>query len=74
MEALNDTGYTLADLYALPDGERSELIDGNIHMIGPPSRTHQKLVGRLNQWITQLKFILNLGKAERNSYGTKTDS
>lgn len=23
--------YTLEDLYALPDGERAELIDGHLH-------------------------------------------
>lgn len=35
--------YTIEDIYALPDGERAELIDGKIYYIAPPSRTHQKI-------------------------------
>lgn len=35
--------YTLEDIYALPDGERAELIDGKIYDMAPPSRTHQKI-------------------------------
>lgn len=36
--------YTIDDIYALPEGERAELIDGNIYYMSPPSRKHQKLV------------------------------
>lgn len=36
--------YTINDIYALPDGQRAELIDGQIYMIAPPNRIHQKLV------------------------------
>ena len=35
--------YTLEDIYALPDGERAELIDGQIYYMAPPSRMHQKI-------------------------------
>ncbi|MCI8448322.1 MAG: Uma2 family endonuclease [Eubacterium sp.] len=35
--------YTIEDIYALPEGERAELIDGQIYYMAPPSRTHQKL-------------------------------
>ncbi|MDE7425599.1 MAG: Uma2 family endonuclease [Lachnospiraceae bacterium] len=35
--------YTIDDIYALPDGERAELIDGKIYYMAPPSRTHQKI-------------------------------
>lgn len=35
--------YTIKDIYALPDGKRAELIDGQIYDMAPPSRTHQKL-------------------------------
>ena len=35
--------YTIDDIYALPDGERAELIDGQIYYMAPPSRTHQGL-------------------------------
>lgn len=43
--------YTTDDIYALPDGERAELIDGQIYMMGTPSRIHQKLVGQLSRII-----------------------
>ncbi|WP_461882303.1 Uma2 family endonuclease [Fusicatenibacter sp.] len=36
--------YTIEDIYALPDGERAELIDGQIYYMVPPSRIHQRLV------------------------------
>ena len=35
--------YTIDDIYALPDGERAELIDGKIYYMAPPSWTHQKI-------------------------------
>lgn len=34
--------YTIEDIYALPDGERAELIDGQIYYMAPPSFVHQK--------------------------------
>ena len=43
--------YRTDDIYALPDGERAELIDGQIYMMGTPSRIHQKLVGQLSRII-----------------------
>ena len=39
--------YTIDDIYALPDGERAELIDGHIYYMAPPSRKHQQIVGQL---------------------------
>ena len=39
--------YTTDDIYALPDGERAELIDGNIYYMAPPSRKHQDISGEL---------------------------
>ncbi len=36
--------YTIEDIYALPDGERAELIDGRIYYMAPPSTKHQRLV------------------------------
>lgn len=39
--------YTTDDIYALPDGERAELIDGNIYYMAPPSREHQRYIGTL---------------------------
>lgn len=39
--------YTINDIYALPNGERAELIDGQIYYIAPPGRNHQKISGYL---------------------------
>lgn len=36
--------YTIEDIYALPEGQRAELIDGELYMMATPSRTHQALV------------------------------
>lgn len=36
--------YTVEDIYALPDGERAELIDGKIYYMAPPNTIHQILV------------------------------
>ena len=44
--------YTIDDIYALPDGQRAELIDGQMYMMAPPNRIHQTLVNRLSQTIT----------------------
>lgn len=43
--------YTVEDIYALPDGERAELIDGRIYYRTPPSRVHQRLVYQLGRRI-----------------------
>ena len=36
--------YTIEDIYALPDGERAELIDGKIYYMAPPNTRHQRLL------------------------------
>ena len=40
--------YTIDDIYALPDGERAELIDGQIYYMAPPNYKHQRLVMELS--------------------------
>ena len=35
--------YTIDDIYSLPEGERAELIDGQIYDMAPPSRHHQEI-------------------------------
>ena len=42
---------TLEDIYALPAGERAELIHGQMHRMAPPGRIHQRLVLELGQKI-----------------------
>ena len=39
--------YTTDDIYNLPDGERAELIDGQIYYMAPPTRRHQLIAGNL---------------------------
>ena len=39
--------YTIEDIYALPDGQRAELIDGQMYMMAPPTRRHQQILGTL---------------------------
>ena len=39
--------YTIEDIYALPDGKRAELIDGQIYFMAPPGTKHQRLAGKL---------------------------
>lgn len=43
----NKQTYTIHDIYALPDGTRAELIDGEMYMMAPPSRIHQEIAGEL---------------------------
>lgn len=45
--------YTIEDIYNLPDGQRAELIDGQIYYMAPPSRRHQRIVGKLFTCISQ---------------------
>ena len=39
--------YTIDFIYALPDGDRAELIDGQIYNMTPPSPKHQTIAGTL---------------------------
>lgn len=43
MPLLKEETYTINDIYALPEGERAELVDGHMYMMAPPSRKHQKI-------------------------------
>ena len=47
MPLLKEETYTIDDIYALPEGERAELIDGHMYMMAPPSRKHQRISTRL---------------------------
>ena len=40
--------YTIDDIYALPEGQRAEVIDGQIYDMAPPSPMHQELVMELS--------------------------
>ena len=47
MASIQEKIYSIDDIYALPEGERAELIDGQIYYMAPPSRKHQDIVGEL---------------------------
>ncbi|NBI65099.1 Uma2 family endonuclease [Clostridiales bacterium] len=47
MQAQQITKHTVKDIYALPDGQRAELIDGDMYMMSPPGLTHQRIVSQL---------------------------
>ena len=43
MPLLKKDYYTIKDIEELPEGERAELIDGQIYMLATPSTRHQRL-------------------------------
>lgn len=40
--------YTIEDIYTLPEGERAELVDGQIYYMAPPTRKHQEVLSALH--------------------------
>lgn len=57
--------YTIDDIYDLPDGERAELIDGQIFYMAPPSRRHQQLLLAISRIIADY-IDINNGSCEVN--------
>lgn len=51
--------HTTKDIYALPEGQRAELIDGQMYMMAPPNFRDQKLIMELSSVIHQ--YIKNHG-------------
>lgn len=43
--------YTAADYWNLPEGQRAELIGGQLYDMDPPSRIHQKIVSQVSRMI-----------------------
>lgn len=42
--AKDERMYTVDDIYELPDGERAELIDGDIYYMASPNTKHQRMI------------------------------
>ena len=40
--------YTTEYIYSLPDGQRAELIDGQVYMMAPPKPQHQRITVELS--------------------------
>ena len=53
MEIPQERTYTIEDIYALPDGQRAELIDGRMYMMAPPRTIHQRISSALHVAIYQ---------------------
>ena len=51
MALAQEKTYSISDIYALPEGQRAELIDGQLYNMAPPSTAHQKISWKLHQTI-----------------------
>lgn len=66
MDALRkEVIYTIEDIYALPEGQRAELIDGKIYYMAPPNTRHQMLVSELHY---QIKDHIKRNNGECNVF------
>ena len=81
--SLPKSTHTAEDYWALPEGVRAELIDGELWDLASPSRKHQEIVSALTTRITNhiasrngackvypAPFAVNLFADERRSYPT----
>ena len=53
MSLPQERSYTTEYIYSLPEGQRAELIDGQIYNMAPPNFLHQKLIMELSAAIHQ---------------------
>lgn len=63
MELAKERLYTIEDIYALPEGKRAELIDGQIYYMAPPSTKHQRISNYIS---TEINLFIRMkgGKCE----------
>ncbi len=59
--ARNIDTYTIEYIYALPDGERAELIDGQIYYMAPPDTWHQRILNYIN---TEINMYIRKNNGE----------
>lgn len=57
--------YTIEDIYALSEGHRAELIDGQIYDMAPPSRRHQRILNFIN---TEINLYIRKNNGECEVY------
>lgn len=48
MSAAENKTYSLQDIYALSEGKRAELLDGQMYYMAPPTATHQRILNFLS--------------------------
>ena len=59
--ARNIDTYTIEYIYALPDGERAELVDGQIYYMAPPNTRHQRMLNYIN---TEINMYIRKNNGE----------
>lgn len=63
--ARKEETYTIEDIYALSEGQRAELIDGQIYDMSPPSRRHQRILNFIN---TEINLYIRKNNGECEVY------
>lgn len=59
MALVNEKIYSVQDIYDLPEGQRAEVIDGQMYMMAPPNRKHQEIAGELYRRISNYIYSNN---------------
>ena len=65
MPLMEKNHYTIKDIEELPEGERAELIDGQMYMMSPPGRRHQWLS---NYLATEINIYIFGARKENVKY------
>ncbi len=65
MPAVKEKTYTIDDIYALPEGQRAEIIDGIMYDMAPPSGTHQSISSNL---IADIVTYIRKNKGECSAF------
>ncbi|MBD5507217.1 MAG: Uma2 family endonuclease [Lachnospiraceae bacterium] len=60
-----EKNYTIADIEALPEGERAELIDGELFRMDAPTRQHQDILGEM---FANIKLYIRRNKGKCKIY------
>lgn len=63
MALAEEKKYTIEDIYNLPEGQRAELIDGQMYMMAPPNTSHQRISNYISTEIN-LYIRSQYGKCE----------
>ena len=59
MSLPREKNRTIKDIYSLPEGQRAELIDGDMYMLAAPGRTHQRILGSMYRKISDYIDVNN---------------
>lgn len=76
MELTQKKIYTTEDIYALPEGQRAELIDGQMYMTAPPRAVHQRIsyatARKISNYIDHKKAIAKYSSPHSPYSSTQT--